>query len=384
MPTYTPYEQNGDRIGASYRKALDAVPDTVTAGLAYLRSASTENRQLITEGENLSLQSERAPDGEPPRNWVQTVLKWIKSVVQWGTRHLKNLRRSALASRDNPALERRVNGWERRVEALETKVMDWQESLASCRREVNERSDAVAPRFDAIDPRFNAIDPRFDAIDPHFAAIYARFDDIKEEFKRTRRDLRRHVNYLANRFDTLEKQMGQRFDVLEDAMMPERSKVIADALVNWTQSPRAWREILPSALQLAWIETLELWSDRAPAFLWPSLCQRLGVPESLSLQSCDVLTQVGIKGSGAPAPFFIVGEASVNMDSERIRKTLQHVQALGQHTEYPVLPCVCARVYTGAVLDQARAAGVIALQWQRGDIARPIAIPDAVKDFLRF
>ena len=384
MPTYTPYEQNGDRIGASYRKALDAVPDMVTAGLAYLRSASTENRQLITEGENLSLQSERAPDGEPPRNWVQTVLKWIKSVVQWGTRHLQNLRRSALASRDNPALERRVNGWERRVEALETKVMDWQESLASCRREVNERSDAVAPRFDAIDPHFNAIDPRFDAIDPHFAAIYARFDDIKEEFKRTRRDLRRHVNYLANRFDTLEKQMGQRFDVLEDAMMPERSKVIADALVNWTQSPRAWREILPSALQLAWIETLELWSDRAPTVFWPSLCQRLGVPESLSLQSCDVLTQVGIKGSGAPAPFFIVGEASVNMDSERIRKTLQHVQALGQHTEYPVLPCVCARVYTGAVLDQARAAGVIALQWQRGDIARPIAIPDAVKDFLRF
>lgn len=39
MPTYAPYEQNGDRIGASYRKALDAVPDMVTAGLAYLRSA---------------------------------------------------------------------------------------------------------------------------------------------------------------------------------------------------------------------------------------------------------------------------------------------------------------------------------------------------------
>ena len=377
MPTYTPHEQNGDRIGASYCKALDAVPDMVTAGLAYLRSASTENRQLITEGENLSLQSDRAPDGEPPHNLVQTVLKWIKSVVQWGTRHLKNLRRSALASRNNPALERRVNGLERRVDALETKVMDLQESLASFRREVNERSDAV-------DQRFHAIDRRFDAIDQHFAAIYARFDDIKEEFKRTRRDLRRHVNYLANRFDNLEKQMGQRFDVLEDAMMPERSKVIEDALVNWTKSPRAWHEILPSTLQLAWIETLELWSDRAPTVFWPSLCQRLGVPESLSLQSCDVLTQVGIKGSGAPAPFFIVGEASVNMDSERIRKTLQHVQELAQHTESPVIPCVCARVYTGAVLDQARAAGVIALQWQRGDIAHPIAIPDAVKDFLRF
>lgn len=303
MPTYAPREQNGDRTGASYRKALDAVPDTVTAGLAYLRSASTENRQLIAEGENLSLQSDRAPDGEPPRNWVQTVLKWIKSVMQWGTRHLQNLRRSALASRNNPALERRVNGLERRVDALETKVMDWQESLAAFRREVNERSDAV---------------------------------------------------------------------------------VIADALVNWTKSPRAWHEILPSALQLAWIETLELWSDRAPTVFWPSLCQRLGVPESLSLQSCAVLTQVGIKGSGAPAPFFIVGEASVNMDSERIRKTLQHVQELGQHTAYPVIPCVCARVYTGAVLAQARAAGVIALQWQRGDIARPIAIPDAVKYFLRF
>lgn len=77
MPTYAPREQNGDRIGASYRKALDTVPDMVTAGLAYLRSASTENRQLIAEGENLSLQSDRAPDGEPPRNWVQTVLKWI-------------------------------------------------------------------------------------------------------------------------------------------------------------------------------------------------------------------------------------------------------------------------------------------------------------------
>lgn len=369
----TPY----NRTGASYRKALDAVPDTVTAGLAYLRSASTENRQLIAEGENLSLQSDRAPDGEPPRNWVQTVLKWIKSVMQWGTRHLQNLRRSALASRNNPALERRVNGLERRVDALETKVMDWQESLAAFRREVNERSDAV-------DQRFDAIDQRFDAIDQQFAAIYARFDDIKEEFKRTRRDLRRHVTYLASRFDNLEKQMGQRFDVLEDAMMPERSKVIADALVNWTKSPRAWHEILPSALQLAWIETLELWSDRAPTVFWPSLCQRLGVPESLSLQSCAVLTQVGIKGSGAPAPFFIVGEASVNMDSERIRKTLQHVQELGQHTAYPVIPCVCARVYTGAVLAQARAAGVIALQWQRGDIARPIAIPDAVKYFLRF
>lgn len=363
MLTYTPHEQSGDRIEASYRKTLDAVSDMLTAGLTYLKSASTENRQLIAEGENLTLQADRAPDGEPPHNLVQAVLKWIKGVVQWGTRHLENLRRSALERRSNPALERRVNELERRVDALETAVMDLQESLASFRREVNER---------------------FDAVDQQFADIYARFDDIKEEFKRTRRDLHRHVNHLANRFNDLEQQMGQRFDILEDATMHERATVIEDALVKWTRSQRAWHEILPSVLQAAWIETLELWSDRAPAFLWPSLCQRLGVPETLSIQSCDVLTQVEIKGPGAPAPFFVVGEASVKMDGERIRKTLQHVQELGQHTEYPVIPCVCARVYTSTVLDQTRAAGVIALQWQHGDIAHPISIPDAVKDFLDF
>ena len=405
MPTYTPHEQSGDRIEASYRKTLDAVSDMLTAGLAYLKSASTENRQLIAEGENLTHQSVRAPDGEPPHNLVQAVLKWIKGVVQWGTRHLENLRRSALERRNNPALERRVNELERRVDALETAVMDLQESLASFRREVNERFDAVDQRFDAVDQRFDAVDQRFDAVDQRFEAvdqrfdaidqrfeavdqqfadIYARFDDIKEEFKRTRRDLHRHVNRLANRFNDLEKQMGQRFDILEDATMHERATVIEDALVKWTRSQRAWHEILPSVLQSAWIETLELWSDRAPAFLWPSLCQRLGVPETLSIQSCDVLTQVEIKGPGAPAPFFVVGEASVKMDGERIRKTLQHVQELGQHTEYPVIPCVCARVYTSTVLDQTRAAGVIALQWQRGDIAHPISIPDAVKDFLGF
>lgn len=188
----------------------------------------------------------------------------------------------------------------------------------------------------------------------------------------------------TKRRNDLEKQMGQRFDILEDATMHERAKVIEDALVKWTRSQRAWHEILPSVLQSAWIETLELWSNRAPAFLWPSLCQRLGMPETLSIQSCDVLTQVEIKGPGAPAPFFVVGEASVKMDGERIRKTLQHVQELGQHTEYPVIPCVCARVYTSTVLDQTRAAGVIALQWQHGDIAHPISIPDAVKDFLGF
>ena len=69
------------------------------------------------------------------------------------------------------------------------------------------------------------------------------------------------------------------------------------------------------------------------------------------------------------------------MDSERIRKAVQRAREVETHTDYRAMPCVCASTYTRSVLEMAQSSGVMALQWQRGDIAHVLALPDALKTF---
>ena len=46
---------------------------------------------------------------------------------------------------------------------------------------------------------------------------------------------------------------------------------------------------------------------------------------------------------------------------------LRHVQDLQAHTDYPVLPCLYAYHYSDDLRTRALRAGVIVLEWQRGD-----------------
>ena len=224
-----------------------------------------------------------------------------------------------------------------------------------------------------------ALEAKVDALSDDVQALNAR---ISDEFKVTRTALHKHVDHVASAMDDMKKEMRHRFDVLEDATSHDRAKVVEDALRNWALSPQAWRDTLPPAWAAAWIETEELWTDRMPSRYWPTLCQHLGLPVDSAVRSGDLLASVAIQEPVAPAQFLLVGEAAVNMDSERIRKAVQRAREVEMHTDYRAIPCVCASTYTRSVLEMAQTSGVMALQWQRGDIADVLALPDALKTFL--
>ena len=181
---------------------------------------------------------------------------------------------------------------------------------------------------------------------------------------------------------TMGKQLNRRLDLLNESTTHARAKVVEDSLRNWAVSHHRWREILPPAREKAKIEVEILWSDHMHSRYWKHLRDELGLPMDSAVGSCDLLAEVHIQSPDAPVTFLFVGEASVNMDSGRIRKAIQHARELEMHTSYRVLPCVCATAYTAPMVDMVRTAGVMALQWQPGTNARIIALPDDIKTFL--
>ena len=181
---------------------------------------------------------------------------------------------------------------------------------------------------------------------------------------------------------TMGRQLNRRLDLLNESTTHARAKVVEDSLRNWAVSHHRWREILPPAREKAKIEVEILWSDHMHSRYWKHLRDELGLPMDSAVGSCDLLAEVHIQSPDAPVTFLFVGEASVNMDSGRIRKAIQHARELEMHTSYRVLPCVCATAYTAPMVDMVRTAGVMALQWQPGTNARIIALPDDIKTFL--
>lgn len=320
----------------SFGKALRLLGEIIDVGLECLQAVTDAPRSLVKQGENLAGQTDNAPGDRPPRRLIQAVQKWLQAIKAWIGEQSSFFKLP------------------QRMQALEAKV-------------------------DALSDDVQALEAKVGVLSHDVQTLNARMSD---EFKVTRTALHKHVEHVASAMDDMKKEMRHRFDVLEDATSHDRAKVVEDALRNWALSPQAWRDTLPPAWAAAWIETEELWTDRMPSRYWPTLCQHLGLPVDSAVRSCDLLATVDIQEPVAPAPFLIVGEAAVNMDSERIRKAVQRAREVETHTDYRAMPCVCASTYTRSVLEMAQTSGVMALQWQRGDIAHVLALPDALKTFL--
>ena len=203
----------------------------------------------------------------------------------------------------------------------------------------------------------------------------------QEEFKSLRNDLRKHVNRMTSAMEVMAQEICKRLDVIGCATAHDRARII-ETLRNWAISPQTWRDVIPPAWTEARITTADLWMDRAQPRYWPALCQDIGLPETSAVRTCDMLALVDIQDPRAPAPFLFVGEASVNMDSGRLHKVIRHAREIATHTAYQVVPCVCANAYSQSMLDMAEIMGAMALQGQRGDAAKVVALPDKIRTFL--
>lgn len=205
--------------------------------------------------------------------------------------------------------------------------------------------------------------------------------EVQEEFKALRNDLRKHVSRMTSAMEVTAQEIHKRLDAIEDATAHDRARII-EALRNWAISPQTWRDVIPPAWTDAWITTEDLWMDRAQPRYWPALCQDIGLPETSAVRTCAMLALVDIQDSRAPAPFLFVGEASVTMDSGRLHKVIRHAREIATHTAYQAVPCVCADTYAQSMLDMAEIMGAMALQRQRGDAAKVVALPDEIRTFL--
>lgn len=314
-------------------ETLGKIADLLANGLALLASVQSAPQHLVREGEKLEEEISRAPDDEPPRGLWQAVRNWVQSVIQ-----------SMQTRSPRPDLERRVTALEQGLKDLAERFERLENAIGDVRKELKETRDKL---------------------EQSTRAIHARMDGIVSG-----------INSAAD-------EIGRRFDMLEESTAPDRAKVVEDSLQNWATSHQAWRAVLPPEWAQAQIQIETLWTDRVPSRYWEPLCDDLGLPRNSSIQGCDLLVEVAIQHPAAPVAFLLVGEASVNMDRERIQKVVRHAREIAAHTQYQAVPCLCAARYAQALVDMARASGVMALRWQRGAQAQVLALPDSVRAFLR-
>ncbi len=324
-------ENKPERSAAEIRALI---ADIIADGMGILMSAGYAPRCLIREGERLEESAQSAPGNEPSRNLWQAVRNWVRSIIQWFAGGDETNGQPA------PDMERRLEVLERRVDALA------------------------------------------DEMRAEFGRVHQRLDESAAAAKAMGEQLSQRLDESIAATKAMGKQLNRRLDLLNASTTHERAKVVEDSLRNWAVSHHRWREILPLAREKAKIEVEILWSDHMHSRYWKHLRDDLGLPMDSAVGSCDLLAEVHIQFPNAPVTFLFVGEASVNMDSGRIRKTIQHARELEMHTSYRALPCVCATTYTAPMVDMARTAGVMALQWQPRTNARIIALPDDIKTFL--
>ena len=398
-----------------FAETLGKITDLLADGLALLASVPSAPQRLVREGEKLEEEISRAPDDEPPRGLWQSVRNWVQSVIQ--SMQTKGSDRSP-----NPDLERRVTALEQGLkdlaeeiragfERLENAIGDVRKELGDTRNEVGDvrkelgdtRNEVGDVRKELGDTRNEVGDTRNEVGDVRKELNDTRNEvgDVRNELNDTRNELLREnketrdkleqstraiharMDGIVSDINSAAAEIGRRFDMLEESTAPDRAKVVEDSLQNWATSHQAWRAVLPPEWEQAQIQIETLWTDRVPSRYWKPLCDDLGLPRNSSIQGCDLLVEVAIQHPAAPVAFLLVGEASVNMDRERIQKVVRHAREIAAHTQYQAVPCLCAARYAQALVDMARASGVMALRWQRGAQAQVLALPDSVRAFLR-
>ena len=362
-------------------ETLGQIAGLLADGLALLASVPSVPRRLVREGKKLEEEIARAPDDEPPRGLWQSVRNWVQSVIR-----SMQTQRSARAPR--PDLERRVTALEQGLKDLTEEMRAGFERLENAigevRKELSSTRDELRDEF-----RKELGSTRDELRDEFRKELGSTRDELLRENKETRDKLEQSTRAIHARMDGIVSninsatdEIGRRFDMLEESTASDRAKVVEDSLQNWATSHQAWRAVLPPEWEQAKIQIETLWTDRVPSRYWNPLCDDLGLPRDSSIQGCDLLVEVAIQHPAAPAAFLFVGEASVNMDRERIQKVIRHARAIAAHTQYQAVPCVCAARYAQALVAMARTSGVMALRWQRGAPAQVLALPDNVKAFL--
>ena len=314
-------------------QAVREIAAIVAESLAILASVPYAPRNLRREGQRLDETTRRAPANQPPRNLWQAVRSWVRTIVKWV--------RDQRPGRSRPATDtdRRLTRLERRVDAL---AVAMREGFAQARRE---REAGFAQARQEREAGF--AQARQERREMNHT-LHQRMDDLQDMVQTSFADIRKDLSLHAKANEHI------------------RAHIIESALMHWSLDARTWSRLLSLAPER--IATELLWEDHYPPRVWTTIADQLGLPHDSRLQRCDHLALITLQWPAAePIRFLVVGEASVQMDGRRLDKVLRHVQDLQAHTDYPVLPCLYTHHYADDLCMRALRAGVIVLEWQRGD-----------------
>ena len=307
-----------------WAEMVKEIANVIMDGMSILMSVKYAPKHLLREGERLENASRRAPESKPPNNLWQTVRNWVRAIIKWFTG-------SGEGHRSSPDVERRLDALEQRVDAL---------------------TDEMRAGFKRL----------------HGEITQTR-SDLQEEIKSTRQDMHRRMDSLSSTVQTVNEDLRKDLSLNEKANEHARAQVIENALARWSLDARTWGDLL--SLELERVATELLWDDHQAARAWTGFANFLGLPHDGALQRCDLLALVTLKLTpDEPVAFLVVGEARVRMNGNRLTKVLQHVQDLRNHTDYSVLPCLCASRYSDELLARVLNESVIPLEWLRNDQMR--------------
>ena len=140
--------------GSSFGEALNALGEIITVGLACLYATAKVPSSLITEGEELSRQTDNVPGDRPPHRLIQAVKKWLHNVKAWVSAHVERIR------------------YPHRLQEVVEKV----DGLAE---EVGLLAQAVSNLATEMHARFGAIDTRFEEVNESIGQVRAEMRTLK-------------------------------------------------------------------------------------------------------------------------------------------------------------------------------------------------------------
>ena len=331
----TKAEPQSNESERPWAETVKEIANVIADGMSILMSVKYAPKHLLREGERLENASRRAPESKPPNNLWQTVRNWVRAIIKWFIG-------SGEGHRSSPDVERRLDALEQRVDTLTDEMRAGFERLHG---EITQtRSDLQGE-------------------------IAQTRSDLQEEIKSTRQDMHRRMDSLSSTMQTANEDLRKDLSLNEKANEHARAQVIESALARWSLDARTWGDLL--SLEPERVATELLWDDHQVARAWTGFADFLGIPHDSALQRCDLLALVTLTLTpDEPVAFLVVGEARVRMNGRRLTKVLQHVQDLRKHTDYSVLPCLCASRYSDELLARALAESVIPLEWLRNDQMR--------------
>ena len=357
-------EPRSDVSGAepSYGDTLNVLGAVLAASLDCLYVLEAVPRHLVREGEHLAERTRHAPDNEPPRNLLQSVLAWVKTICQWLGQRLQYLRQSSFAQ-DADNVYRNLGDLDRRFDNLDRRVGALAETAQGLAGEIRDFWQEVRGQFDLVQGRFGRGQGNFVQVQSQFAP---HFDRVQDQFKEMRRDLHAHIDAVEGRLGTRIASVHKDLVLMERANAEGRAEIIKQTLSRWALSKQTWLGIMTNGTEIMWrVDAIdELWNAYVPAQFWPAVAQRLNLPDNSPVQRRDLVARVRMASQDASLEFLLVGEASVHMETDRIDKAIQAAQDLRQDSiNIPVLPCVCAREYSHGTVAYARARRVLPLLW---------------------